>query len=205
MKGLWLNIGSSSLQFPGFVNLDRVALPGVTVCDARLGLPFSTDSAEGVVVSHMLEHLHPFKEAPAFLREVKRVLKPGGVFRVAVPDLAKLVAAYREPGSAAALALAESQKYLGDSLGVTYEMMPPAFRLSVIAFGNNSGAPAYDGHQVCFDEAALKWLLVDVTGFERFSVCSGGASRSAELAAGYKDTGAAEEIVVEVSKPEVSK
>lgn len=150
--------------------------------------------------SHMLEHLHPFKEAPGFLRDVKRVLKPGGVLRVAVPDLEKLVIAYMNPESEKARALSESQKYLGDSLGVAYESMPPALRLSVIAFGNNSGAPAYDGHQVCFDAAALKWLLVDVTGFERFSVCEGGASRSEELRTGYKDTGAAEEIVVEVSK-----
>lgn len=200
MKGLWLNIGSSSLQFPGFINLDRAPLPGVTVCDARLGLPFGDGSVDGVVCSHMLEHLHPFKEAPAFLREVKRVLKPGGVFRVAVPDLAKLARAYFNPKTDDAKALAESQKYLGDSLGVAYENMPAALKLSVICFGNNSGSPAYDGHQVCLDAEALKWMLVDVTGFVDFAECLDGESRSPELTAGYKDTGAAEEIVVEVSK-----
>ena len=202
MKGVFVNIGSSSLQAPGagWINYDRAPLPGVTVCDVRLGLPLGDNTVDVVVMSHVLEHLHPFKEAPAVLRDIKRCLKPGGVFRVAVPDLKRLTRAYLDPTSVSALALTESQKYLGDSLGVAYLTMPPALRFSVICFGNNSGAPAYDGHAVCFDFDALKWLLIDVGGFCDIAIVDTTISRHPELLKTYRDTGVAEEIVVEVSK-----
>lgn len=198
---LFVNIGSSSLQFPGWINFDKVPLPGVVVCDIRLGLPLSSDSVDVVTLSHCLEHIHPFKEAPAVLRDIKRVLKPGGVLRVAVPDLAVLTRAYLDPKSEGAVVLAESQKYLGDSLGVAYLTMPPALRFSVICFGNNSGAPAYDGHAVVHDVESLRWTLVEVAGFRDFAAVGTTESRHSELLKTYQDTGVAEEIVVEVSKP----
>ncbi len=46
-----------------------------------------------VYASHVLEHLHP-DAAEQCLREVHRVLTPGGVLRLAVPDLDAVVAAY---------------------------------------------------------------------------------------------------------------
>lgn len=52
----------------------------------KKGIPFPDQSVEGVYHSHLLEHLD-FDVAPIFLAEVKRVLKPGGVHRIVVPDL----------------------------------------------------------------------------------------------------------------------
>jgi len=54
--------------------------------DLRYRLPFPNSSFEGAFCEHTLEHLHPF-DAKAFLKDVKRVLKPGSIFRVVVPDL----------------------------------------------------------------------------------------------------------------------
>jgi SAM-dependent methyltransferase len=54
---------------------------------------FPNDSFEAVYCSHLLEHLHA-DDAERCLREVQRVLVPGGVVRVAVPDLDAIVAAY---------------------------------------------------------------------------------------------------------------
>jgi predicted SAM-dependent methyltransferase len=52
----------------------------------KKGIPFPDQSVDGVYHSHLLEHLD-YDVAPIFLAEVKRVLKPGGVHRIVVPDL----------------------------------------------------------------------------------------------------------------------
>ena len=61
--------------------------------DAR-HLPLPDQSMRALYTSHMLEHLNR-DGAARFLREAKRVLRPGGILRVAVPDLGILVEAYR--------------------------------------------------------------------------------------------------------------
>ena len=50
------------------------------------GIPFEDQSFDVVYHSHFLEHLER-AAAPGFLRECHRVLKPGGILRVVVPDL----------------------------------------------------------------------------------------------------------------------
>lgn len=52
----------------------------------RKGIPFPDRSVDAVYHSHLLEHLDR-DVVPTFLAEVKRVLKPGGVHRIVVPDL----------------------------------------------------------------------------------------------------------------------
>lgn len=54
--------------------------------DLTRGLPYVSGSVEVVCSSHTLEHL-PREEAEAFLHESYRALAPGGVLRLAVPDL----------------------------------------------------------------------------------------------------------------------
>jgi SAM-dependent methyltransferase len=54
--------------------------------DVRFGLPFPDRSIDFLFSSHFVEHLFR-SEALALLREARRVLKPGGVFRICVPDL----------------------------------------------------------------------------------------------------------------------
>ncbi len=50
------------------------------------GLPIPDGSAQGVYCSHVLEHL-PRDDVPRALRNTLRMLVPGGVFRLVVPDL----------------------------------------------------------------------------------------------------------------------
>lgn len=50
------------------------------------GIPFPDGSVDAVYHSHLLEHLDR-DVVPVFLAEAKRVLKPGGVHRIVVPDL----------------------------------------------------------------------------------------------------------------------
>lgn len=58
-------------------------------------IPLPDASASVVYSSHMFEHFSQ-AEARGFLAEVRRVLVPGGVLRLAVPDLLKLVRRYVE-------------------------------------------------------------------------------------------------------------
>jgi len=61
--------------------------------DLTKPLPFPSDSAEAIFSSHVLEHLF-MDEVERLIPEIYRVLKPGGICRVFVPDLEKIVALY---------------------------------------------------------------------------------------------------------------
>jgi predicted SAM-dependent methyltransferase len=68
--------------------------PGADVrADLRYRLPFTDASAEFVYSEHVVEHLD-LAEGTRLLRECARILRPGGVLRIATPDLAALVRAY---------------------------------------------------------------------------------------------------------------
>jgi len=72
---------------------------GIQYADAVRRLPFDDASAGVIYSSHMLEHLSR-KQAVAFLAEARRVLAPGGIIRIAVPDLAMLHQQYRQSRNA---------------------------------------------------------------------------------------------------------
>lgn len=60
--------------------------PDIFIHDLTRPLPFADDSFAAAYSSHTLEHLY-LTDTQALLREVFRVLKPGGVARMVVPDL----------------------------------------------------------------------------------------------------------------------
>jgi len=69
-------------------------LPGnVLVYDLSKGIPAADNSVDAVYHSHMLEHLDR-DIAEVFVREVRRVLRPGGIHRISVPDLEPIVRTY---------------------------------------------------------------------------------------------------------------
>lgn len=65
----------------------------VRYLDVKKKFPFAADSFDNVYSSHLLEHLY-FHQAILCLRETHRVLKKGGLVRIAIPDLDKMVADY---------------------------------------------------------------------------------------------------------------
>lgn len=122
MTSTILNLGCGTRTSPQMVNIDfsiyqrlrkspvgpaiaAVALNGyrreqfdsmqgeVVVHNLRKGIPAKPDSVDAVYHSHVFEHID--RDAiPGFLAEVLRVLRPGGVHRIVVPDLETLMRDY---------------------------------------------------------------------------------------------------------------
>lgn len=66
-----------------------ISLPdNIIVHNLAKGIPFDSESIDAVYHSHLLEHLDR-NVVEKFLLEIKRVLKPGGIQRIVVPDFEK--------------------------------------------------------------------------------------------------------------------
>ena len=89
-----INIGCGKFPRPGWINVDNKVRPGVEcVADLRADLPFRDASVDYAVAIHVLPHIRLDALAPALAR-IRRVLKSGGVLRLALPDLERAIAAY---------------------------------------------------------------------------------------------------------------
>jgi len=90
----YLNLGCGSRTHPDWINIDVAARgPGVIRHDLSRGIPLRDASCDVVYHAAVLEHLRR-PEAAVFTVECRRVLKPGGVLRVGVPDLEKICRLY---------------------------------------------------------------------------------------------------------------
>lgn len=94
-----LHLGSGGRRIEGYLNTDLVDLPGVDVSgvDVTELVGFETCSQDAIYASHVLEHV-PRARTFKTLLEWNRVLKPGGVLRIAVPDWEATVARYQQEG-----------------------------------------------------------------------------------------------------------
>jgi len=78
-----LNLGSGRASLPGYVNVDVLAYRGVNViCDLNQPFPFEDASFEAIRCYDILEHLI---DLLAIMREIARVLKPGGLLQIRGP------------------------------------------------------------------------------------------------------------------------
>jgi ubiquinone/menaquinone biosynthesis C-methylase UbiE len=90
-----LHWGCGTITSYGWVNSDVHGWPGVDiVADIRAGLPMADDTFDYIVSIHALPELS-YDELDHALSELRRVLKPGGVLRLGLPDMDKAIAAYR--------------------------------------------------------------------------------------------------------------
>lgn len=110
-RTLMLNLGCGSRIHELWVNIDyspeyalakqwwlrpflNSTIPaGIMVHNLRGGIPFCDETVDVVYASHVLEHFDR-NDALSFMREVRRVLRPGGICRIVVPDLEWAAKAY---------------------------------------------------------------------------------------------------------------
>ena len=90
-----LNWGSGTEPEPGWINSDIKEGPTIDIAaDILDGLPLADGSIDYIVSIHALPELRYPDLVPALL-ELRRVLAPGGVLRLALPDLDRAIEAYR--------------------------------------------------------------------------------------------------------------
>lgn len=199
----WLNFDASPTlrlqRLPAIGRLFRngTRFPdGVRYGDIRKGLPLADGSADGVYASHVLEHL-TLTDCAIALRNTLRLLKPGGLFRLVVPDLEGRARQYLQRldgGDAQANSWFMRKAGLGaerHSRGVA--------ALARAAFGNSAHLWMWDHRSMA---AALRQAgFVDVRRC-RFSDCADPAFRDVEDAGRFMDpSDRLEECAMEARRP----
>ena len=135
MQPALVNIGCGATWHPSWTNLDVHPLsPQVRSWDVSHGLPFGTEQVDACYASHVLEHLTR-AQARALLLESFRVLRPGGIIRLVVPDLEAIVREYldvvarADKGEEAALSQYE---WIRSNCWINSSATSPAVRWSTI-------------------------------------------------------------------------
>ena len=157
MAPIRLNIGAGDQELEGFCPID------IRNGDDAAQLDYADGIAAEVRASHVLEHFS-YRQVPAVLKEWVRVLKPGGLIRIAVPDLDCIIRDYQSDAPS--------------PLGVAWLM--------------GGQVDEHDFHRAAFNEPALRGLLRQA-GIGRIGRWTSEASDCASLPCslnlqGYKRT-----------------
>lgn len=99
-KPVMLNIGCGTDYKVGWINIDNNSDNNINNLDLnwdlRNPLPFQDNSVDYIFNEHFLEHL-TLEEAQKSMKDFMRVLKKGGVMRIAMPNLVDVVELYNNP------------------------------------------------------------------------------------------------------------
>jgi predicted SAM-dependent methyltransferase len=93
-----LHLGCGWVRLEDWLNVDLFATRADIPWDLRWGVPLEPGSVEAIFHEHMLEHLS-LRDGFLFTRECRRLLKPGGVLRIGVPDAGACIDSYSGKGS----------------------------------------------------------------------------------------------------------
>jgi predicted SAM-dependent methyltransferase len=89
----YLNLGSADDRLNGFVAVDFFSANTDYGADLRYPLLIDDAVFDGIFSEHTLEHLN-YAEVARVLAECQRILKPGAIIRIVVPDLSIFVENY---------------------------------------------------------------------------------------------------------------
>lgn len=138
-----LNFGCGRRIKKGWINVDLCNTADLTL-DLREPLPFRNQICSFIYSEHFLEHIGYPEPVSSLLRECYRVMKPGAVFSVVVPDIDLVMRAYVNGGDEAYY---EAQKkWHPKDLKTQIEQINYNFRQQ-------------GEHKFCYDLETLKMLL----------------------------------------------
>lgn len=165
---------------------------GLVTCevhDLRKGFPDIPDeSVDAIYFGQAIEHLNPLYEAPQFLRECLRMLKPGAQIRITTPDFDMLLDAY----------LADRMGDFAHEQPAFYADSPKSAQFSYLAFGAcgpECTFDRYEGH-FCLYSREHMTLLLEQVGF-----CDVSFDRKSPEFAECVDAGMSHSMAVEARKP----
>jgi predicted SAM-dependent methyltransferase len=93
---LRLNLGCGPNYKPGWVNIDLINRRADLALDLREEWPFAPGVVAILYAEHFFEHLDHPGDTAHFLKEAMRVLRPGGLLSIGVPDTAWVLRAYHD-------------------------------------------------------------------------------------------------------------
>ena len=91
-----LHLGCGGNYFEEWVNIDNNKnFKADLYHDLRKSLPFKDNTVSFIYNEHFFEHF-TVEEGLQMLRDFYRVLKPGGILRIAMPDLDEIICGYQD-------------------------------------------------------------------------------------------------------------
>lgn len=140
----WINIDKNDLS--------PIVQRGCTFLhhNVTTGIPYRDNIVSLIYHSDIFEHFS-YHEATAFLKECHRVMKPGALMRVCVPDLSVIIEAYDT----------HNLDEFNDIQPIEYQQCKSdSIRASMLMFGSlGSTQSAYQGHQMMYDSEGLEEML----------------------------------------------
>ena len=182
-----VNIGSGRKPVEGWINTD-IVWQADAYLDVTKPWPVPSGSVDCIYADNVIEHV-PLDVGREVFRHAYDALKPGGVFRLATPDVEAVARQYLENGELARAGM-ERNRERGKNFVHPVELIRETF----------VGAKHYLGF--CYDYAALS-AEMQAVGFETRQL-AGGESDFPELRGLESRTHPAEvatELVVEGRKP----
>lgn len=151
------------------------------------------NSVDIINVGQAIEHLNYTNQAPAFIENCYKMLKPGGLLRMSTPDINLILNAFNSNNM---------MKFASDQPEF-YKDLDPTAQLAMILYGA-SGPDCrqdnYEGHFFCYSEVSMTKLLKDA-GFRDIEFYNwNGQSKSNIVKAEVVDHGLSHSFIVEAIK-----
>jgi predicted SAM-dependent methyltransferase len=164
-----LQLGTGPTVMPGWLGSDIAPLSDETMyLDATKPFSFPDATFDYIYSEHMIEHVS-WRDGLKMLSECRRVLKPGGVLRVATPDLAVMAGLLTDHREIARRYITWVQEFAFKDTPVR----STAFAINC-AFSNW-------GHKFIYDAETLE-LTMRLAGFNGTRRCAPGQSGDPHLA-----------------------
>lgn len=137
---------------------------GIRWADATRRIPERNETVDLIYSSHMIEHLEK-TDAVLFLKEARRVLKPSGIIRIAVPNIMYHVENYLKDNDA--------DNFIERTLLTKKNPKNIIAKIKYLIIGDRNHQWMYDGESLC--------KLISSVGFENLKVMDAGTTIITEI------------------------